>query len=107
MNAILLAAGYGTRLGALTENTPKPLLSVAGRPIAEHIISKLEKLGIVNKIYIITNDKFEQNFLEWLSHFDAEKPIEIINDRTKSNDERLGALGDIYNKLLIIYYFVL
>ena len=95
MDAIILAAGYGTRLHLLTENMPKPLLEAAGKPIIEYIINKLEELDIVDKIYIITNDKFEQNFKQWLNNFDAKKPIEIINDGTKSNQDRLGAIGDI------------
>ncbi|MFH0868043.1 MAG: nucleotidyltransferase family protein [Candidatus Woesearchaeota archaeon] len=111
MDAVLLAAGYGTRLGELTEDSPKPLLKIAGKPIIEHIINKLEKLDIIHRIYIITNDRFEQNFKQWLSNFDAKKPVEIINDGTKSNDGRLGALGDIhytintkkiYNDLMVI-----
>ena len=96
MDAIILAAGYATRLYPLTENTPKPLLNVAGKPILEHIIRKLEKTDAINRIYIVTNEKFEQHFKKWLSNFDAEKPIEIINDNTKSNEDRLGALGDIH-----------
>jgi len=96
MEAIILAAGYGTRLHPLTENIPKPLLNVAGKPIIEHIIRKLEQIGAINRICIVTNDKFEQNFKQWLENFDAAKPIEIVNDGTKSNEERLGALGDIH-----------
>ncbi|MCH8003564.1 MAG: nucleotidyltransferase family protein [Nanoarchaeota archaeon] len=95
MDALILAAGYGTRLHPLTENTPKPLLKVAGKLIIEHIINKLGELDVINQIYIVTNDKFEQNFKEWLKNFDAKKSIEIINDNTKSNEDRLGALGDI------------
>lgn len=97
MDAILLAAGYATRLYPLTENIPKPLLSVAGKPILEHIIRKLEGIQSLKKIYIVTNDKFEQHFRKWLEDFDSERPIEIINDGTKSNDDRLGALGDIHH----------
>lgn len=96
MDAIVLAAGYATRMYPLTENTPKPLLNVAGKPILEHIIRKLEQVGTINKIYIVTNDKFEQHFKEWLANFDSKKPIEIISDKTKSNEERLGAIGDIH-----------
>jgi glucose-1-phosphate thymidylyltransferase len=94
MDVIILAAGYGTRLHPMTESTPKPLLKVAGNPIIERIVNKIEELDI-NKIYIVTNDKFYRNFKEWLNNFDAKKPIEIINDNTKSNEDRLGALGDI------------
>lgn len=96
MDAIVLAAGYGTRLYPLTENTPKPLLNVAGKPIIEHIIRKLEEVNALNKIYIVTNDRFEQHFRKWLDNFDALKPIEIINDGTANNEDRLGALGDMH-----------
>lgn len=95
MDAIILAAGYAIRLYPLTENTPKPLLNVAGKPMVEHIIKKLEAVNEINRIYIVTNEKFERHFNKWLDDFDAQKPIEIINDGTKSNQDRLGALGDI------------
>lgn len=96
MKAIVLAAGYAVRLRPLTLNRPKPLLEVAGKSIIEYAINKLEELEIVDKIYIITNDKFSQNFGDWLINFNSKKPIEIVNDGTKSNDDRLGALGDIH-----------
>jgi len=96
MDAIVLAAGYGIRLHPLTLNKPKPLLEIAEKPLIEHIINKLEELDVINKIYIATNDKFEQHFIGWLKNFDCKKSIEIINDNTKSNKDRLGALGDIH-----------
>jgi glucose-1-phosphate thymidylyltransferase len=96
MDAIILAAGYATRLHPLTLNKPKPLLEVSGRPIVDHIISKLEELKFINKIYIVTNDKLEQHFEEWLINSNTSSTIEIINDGTKSNEDRLGALGDVH-----------
>ena len=96
MEAIILAAGYSTRLYPLTENMPKSLLDVAGKPIIEHIIKKLEMIADLDTIHIITNDKFEQHFSKWLKSFDSTKKIEIINDKTKGNEERLGALGDVH-----------
>ncbi|MBO06268.1 MAG: hypothetical protein CMI58_04450 [Parcubacteria group bacterium] len=73
MKCIILAAGYATRLYPLTKNTPKPLLKVAGKVIVEHIISKVEELELVDNIYIVTNDKFSQDFVDWLNNFDAKK----------------------------------
>ncbi len=99
MEAIILAAGYSTRLYPLTENIPKPLLTVGGRPIIEHIIKKLEEIEILDRIYIVTNDKFEQHFKKWLQNFNSDKKFEIINDGTKSNEERLGALGDVHKAI--------
>jgi len=95
MDAIILAAGYATRLHPLTLSKPKPLLEVAGKPMIEHIIKKLEELDTINKIYIVTNSKFSKTFLGWLHKFDAKKSIEIINDGTKNDKDKLGALGDI------------
>jgi D-glycero-alpha-D-manno-heptose 1-phosphate guanylyltransferase len=41
MKAIILCGGLGTRLGAFTRNTPKPLIEVAGRPFLAHVLDKL------------------------------------------------------------------
>ena len=46
--AVLLAAGRGARLGALTEHTPKPLIEVAGRPIIVHIVDGLLAAGVTD-----------------------------------------------------------
>lgn len=45
MRALVLCAGFGTRLGGLTRHTPKPLLPVAGRPLLEHIVRNLARHG--------------------------------------------------------------
>ena len=97
MDAIILAAGYATRLYPLTKDKPKPLLEVAGKPMIEYIIKKLERSSEINNIYIVTNNKFHKYFNQWLHGFDANKPIEIVNAGTTSNDDRLGALGDVHH----------
>ena len=53
MKALILAAGQGVRMGPLTENRPKPMLPVAGRPFLEHTIISLKEAGIVD-IAILT-----------------------------------------------------
>lgn len=46
MNAMILAAGKGTRLYPLTETLPKPMVPVAGRPVLEHIVRWLRRHGV-------------------------------------------------------------
>ncbi|MCK4589120.1 MAG: nucleotidyltransferase family protein [Nanoarchaeota archaeon] len=95
MKAIILAAGYATRLHPLTENQPKPLLTVGEKLIVEHIIDKINQVEEVNEILIVTNNKFTPHFESWLSNYKTQKPIKIINDGTLTNEDRLGAVGDI------------
>jgi dTDP-glucose pyrophosphorylase len=51
--AVILAAGRGTRLGELTRSVPKPMLPIAGRPMLEHILDRLNAAGI-GRFLIVT-----------------------------------------------------
>ena len=97
MKALILAAGYATRLYPLTLNKPKPLLKVANKPIIEYIIDKIKKIDEIDQIYIVTNNKFKPEFDKWLQEHNntSNKPIKVLNDGTLSNEDRLGAIGDI------------
>lgn len=46
MNAMVLAAGKGTRLNALTQTIPKPMVPMAGRPVLAHILAWLREYDI-------------------------------------------------------------
>lgn len=95
MKVILPAAGYGTRLYHLTKDTPKALLKINGKPVVEYILDKIKELDDVDEVFIVTNDKFYEKFLDWQKNFRYNKSIVIINDGTKSNEERLGTIGNI------------
>ncbi len=95
MKAIILAAGYATRLYPLTLEKPKSLLKIGRKNMIEHIISRVEQLADVDEIYIVSNQKFYDDFLNWSHSYRSKKPIKIINDMTSSNQDRLGAVGDI------------
>jgi len=96
MKAIILAAGYATRLYPLTKDQPKPLLNVNGTPIIEHIINQVKTLKEVNQIYIITNHRFYPHFQSWLNSYPTTKKIKLLNDGTLNNDDRLGSIGDLH-----------
>ena len=95
MKLIILAAGYATRLWPLTKDKPKPLLEIKGKPIVEYILDKIQKIDLIDEIFVVTNDKFFEHFLEWNKNYVSTTKITVINDGTKSNEDRLGALGDI------------
>lgn len=95
MKALILAAGYGTRLYPLTLNKPKPLLRVGSKTITDRLVEKIDRLDEIDEIYIVTNQKFAPQFADWIKDSSYKKPIKVINDRTLTNETRLGAIGDI------------
>lgn len=95
--AIILCAGYGTRMYPLTENMPKPLLQVRDRPVLDYLMDELNTLQELQEIFIVSNDKFYTHFLEWKSNIKSNNtPIHILNDGSKTNEDRLGAAGDLH-----------
>jgi len=94
MEAVILAAGYATRLYPLTENKPKCLLPVQNRSILDWIVDKLEALPGLSRLVIVTNARFDDQLRSWGDGQKRPFLIEILNDGTTSNDNRLGAIGD-------------
>ena len=69
MNALVLAAGYATRLYPLTLNKAKPLLEVAGKPIIEWVVDQLATIPTLQSVYVVTNQKFAADFSAWTQHY--------------------------------------
>jgi glucose-1-phosphate thymidylyltransferase len=95
MKVLILAAGYATRLYPRTRNFPKPLLEVDKRPIIEYLLDKIERLSGVSEVVVVTNDRFAKVFEIWAKRLNTRLPIRIVNDRTRTPQERLGAVGDM------------
>ncbi|MBU0468776.1 MAG: nucleotidyltransferase family protein [Candidatus Omnitrophica bacterium] len=96
MKALILAAGYGTRLQEVAKDTPKALLPIGEKPISNHILDRIKDLNELNEIIIITNDKFYNNFVSWAEEQkDFPFKISVVNDGTRTNEDRLGSIGDI------------
>ena len=51
--AVLLAAGRGTRMRDLTQELPKPMLDVHGKPVLQHIVEGLRDNGLTNLLIIV------------------------------------------------------
>lgn len=95
MQCILLAAGYATRLYPLTENMPKALLRLGDKTILDMVVDKIDEVDEVENIYIVTNAKFYAHFCKWADGYKGRKGVKVIDDHTTSNDNRLGAIGDL------------
>jgi glucose-1-phosphate thymidylyltransferase len=91
VKALLLAAGYATRLRPLTNRIAKPLLPVAGRPMADWILDRIEASGVVDDVHLVTNAVYADEFAAW----GASRGVHVHDDGTRTNDDRLGAIGDI------------
>jgi glucose-1-phosphate thymidylyltransferase len=91
----VLAAGYATRLRPLTENVAKPLLPLAGRPMLEYLYEKLAAVEGVDEVHVVTNSRFAADFRAWAEAGDRPTPVFVHDDGTTSNEDRLGAIGDI------------
>ncbi len=93
MKVMLLAAGRGERMGALTERTPKPLLSVAGKPLLQHHIERIAAAGfsglVINTAYL---GEQIAAFIGDGSRFGL--PVQI-----SAEGERLETGGGIFNAL--------
>jgi glucose-1-phosphate thymidylyltransferase long form len=88
MKALILAAGIGKRLKPLTLEKPKHMLPVGGKPILEHIIQALSKVGVKN-IFVVVN--YKKRMI--IDYFGSGSKFGVnINYLTQENPE--GGTGD-------------
>ena len=90
MKALILAAGYATRLRPLTDDRPKMLLPLAERPMLDYLVDRIREVPDVDQIHLVTNARFAGAFRDW-----APADVVVHDDGTTSNEDRLGAIGDI------------
>jgi len=105
MKAIILAAGYGTRLEKDLQSDlsgkhqhliglPKELLPIANKPLINYLVEAINQCVQIDSTYIITNHLFYDLFKQWAT--ENQFPLEnIISDTTRDNENRLGAIADI------------
>jgi glucose-1-phosphate thymidylyltransferase len=95
MKAVLLAAGYATRLGDAAGGRPKPLIPVAGRPIVDYVCDRIDEVAEVDELHLVTNSRFAEAFAAWADERSGRLRARVHDDGTSSNDERLGAIADL------------
>jgi len=93
MKVVILCAGYATRLYPFTIGESKSLLLVGGKPLLSYTIKNLESIREIDEIFVVTNGKFYEKFVEWKKN--EKSKIEIINDKTWTSEKRLGGVIDL------------
>lgn len=93
MKCLILAAGYATRLYPLTENFPKPLLTVGEKTVLDWLVDDIDTAGEVDAYIVISNHKYAHYFETWAGT--KTQKITVVDDGTDSNENRLGAVKDI------------
>ena len=91
MKALILAAGYATRLRPLTDTWAKELLPVGGRPIVDWILAAIAEVDGLDEVHLVTNARKAPAFEEWA----RDQGVTVHNDGTTTNENRLGAIGDL------------
>ncbi|EDO43592.1 predicted protein [Nematostella vectensis] len=102
MKAVILAAGYGTRLErdiredssqkfAHLLGVPKPLLPIRGESLVSQWMGALAGMREIDQVFLVTNKLFLEKFKSWACDW----PVEILCDGSTCNEDRLGAVAAI------------
>ena len=93
VGAVILGAGFGTRLAPLTDHTPKPLIEVGGRAVASHLVDRLRELDPDLPIVVVVNDRHAGAWASWAA--DAAGRVTLESNGVQHDDERVGAVADL------------
>ena len=93
MKALILAAGFSTRLKPLTNNFPKGLLQIKGQEIIDYLLTDLTQTPNIDNIALITNTICFSHYHKFISSNYPQ--IEIIDNQVRDETKRLGAIGDL------------
>ncbi len=92
MKAIVLAGGYATRLWPITRNRPKMFLPVGEGTVIDDVFADLEADDRVDEVYVSTNERFADDFREYIADSEFEKPVVSVEE-TVDEDEKFGVVG--------------
>src|SRR3989338_6709015 len=102
--AVILAGGQGTRLRPLTDNMPKPMVPVGGRPFVEHLIDLFKRNGIREVVFLLGHlpDKVIEYFGDGSSF--GIKIKYHVGDVSDETGTRIKHAGHLLNDLFLLTY---
>lgn len=95
LRAVLLAAGFATRLYPLTRTCAKPLLEIGGVPMISRLVRDLEACDAIADAVVVTNGRFHDDFRSWRDALDTPLELTLVDDGALENEQRLGAVRDL------------
>lgn len=100
VGAVVLAAGFGTRLAPLTDHTPKPLIKVGGRAVASHLVTLLEWVDPAMPIIVVTNGRHRDSWRRWADDYGSR--VQLVSNGVTSVEQRFGAVADLAFGLAVL-----
>jgi NDP-sugar pyrophosphorylase family protein len=95
MRALVLAAGWATRLGAPAAERPKHLLPVGETTPLDVVVDRLDAVARVAAIDVVTHDGFLAVFERWAAERFTRARLRVWGNGTARFEERRGAVGDL------------
>jgi glucose-1-phosphate thymidylyltransferase len=95
MKALILAAGYATRLYPFNQKLPKALLPLGSQTVIGRITDMINEIPDCEEIMVVSNHRFIDHFLKWKNAYCGRIPLDVIDDGTIDVAGSLGAIGDI------------
>lgn len=94
LHAVVLVAGYATRLYPLTKDQPKALLPLTDGTVLDRLMDRLEQWPL-DAVTVVSNHRFYEHFAAWQRLRRAAVPVTILDDGTTSDEDKLGAIRDL------------
>jgi len=80
VHALILAAGFGTRLGPLGEQVPKALLPIGSRRAIDFVLAAAEAVPQIRRVDVVGNQRFHAQLAAWAATSGATRPLRVWND---------------------------
>jgi glucose-1-phosphate thymidylyltransferase len=71
------------------------LLPLAGRPMLDYLLDRVDEIAELDEVHLVSNARFADDFRSWAEERTGRLRVDVLDDGTTSNDDRLGAIGDI------------